>query len=90
MNKTLLKISNKLNNHDTIIMACSTFGCKYILTLEKGINMYWLRVYKDGKLYKQKYWEHLAEAIGSFYSYKRDPDFKYNNYTGGLKYYVHE
>jgi hypothetical protein len=91
MNKTLHKISDKLNSHDSIIMACSTFGCKYILTLEKGYNLYWVRVYENGKLYKQKAWVYCLDAREEFLCYKRDfPELKYNNYDGGLKHYVHK
>lgn len=90
MNKTLRKISDKLDGHDSIIMACSTFGCKNILTLEKGYVMYWVRLYKNGIIYRQGYWEHFIDAKEAFYSYRRgNPEFKYNNYDKGVKNYVH-
>ena len=91
MDKILQKISDKLNSHDSIIVACSTFGCKTILTLEKGNFVYWVRVYKDGVLYKQTYWDYYSDAREEFYCYKRDyPRFKYNNYDKGVKNYVHK
>ena len=91
MDKILQKISDKLNSHDSIIMACSTFGCKNILTLEKGNFMYWIRLYKDGRLYEQKYFNLFIEAKAFFYCHKRIfPKFKYNNYDGGLKHYEHK
>lgn len=91
MNKTLFKISNKLHNHDSIIMACSTFGCKNILTLEKGYIMYWVRIYENGKIYEQTYGECFTDAKEMFYRYrKNNSKFKYNNYDGGLKHYEHE
>lgn len=89
MDKRLQKISDKLSSHDSIIMACSSFGCKSILTLEKGNYMYWVRVYKDGIIREQKFWEHYSDAREIFYCYKRDnSEFKYNNYDGGPKNYV--
>lgn len=91
MNKTLLKISNKLNSHDSIIMACSTFGCKNVLTLEKGYIMYWVRVYRTETVIEQYYYRSFADAKEAFCQYKKNnSEFKYNNYNGGLKHYVHE
>lgn len=91
MNKTLQKISDKLNNHDSIIMACSTFGCKNILTLEKGYNLYWIRLYKNGEIQKQKAWVYYSDAREEFCCRKGNlPKFKYNNYDGGLKNYVYK
>lgn len=91
MNKVLRKISGKLENHGSIIMACSSFGCKKILTLEKDINMYWIRFYRDGDVARQEYWQRFALAKKIFYCYKiNHPEFKYNNYDGGLKHYEHK
>lgn len=47
--KTLLKISNKLLNHDSIINAITTKGMKYVLTLECGNFFYWVRFYENGE-----------------------------------------
>ena len=91
MNRKLFKIANKLKNHDSILMACSTFNFKETLTLEKGYIMYWTRIYQNGILKEQKYWERYSDAREEFNRYKRDNlKLKYNNYDGGPKNYVHE
>ena len=90
MNKVIQKISDKLESHDSIIMTCSSFGCKNILTLEQGYVMYWVRIYKDGKLYRQKNYKHFKEAVGSFYRYVQKLNFKYNYYKKGLKHHEHK
>ena len=90
MNKAIQKISDKLEGHDSIIMTCSSFGCKNILTLEQGYVMYWVRIYKDGKLYEQKHYKHFKDAVGSFYRHIKKLDFKFNYYDGGLEHYEHK
>lgn len=91
MNKVLQKISDKLNSHDSIIMACSTFGCKDVLTLEKGYVIYWVRLYKNGRVSEQDYYRRFADAKEAFCHYKKDnSEFTYNNYDGELKYYEHK
>ena len=67
MDRPLREILSKFENHDPIIMTYTTFTGKCILTLEQGDIMYWVRIYKDGKLYEQKYYEHFKDAVGSFY-----------------------
>lgn len=91
MNKILLKISNSLNSHDSIIMGCSTFGRKNVLTLKRGYIMYWVKVYRTERIIEKYYYRRLADAKEAIYHYKKNnPEFKYNNYNGGLKRYVHE
>lgn len=43
-----LKISKKLNSHDSILKAITTFNCKNVLTVEEGTFFYWVRMYENG------------------------------------------
>lgn len=52
MNKTYQKINKKLENHDSILRAITSYNCYNVLTLEKGYFFYWVKLYKAG--YKEK------------------------------------
>lgn len=69
MNKRLQKISDKLESHDSIIMTYTIVTGKYRITVEESPSKYWLRIYKDEKLYRQKNYKHFKDAVGSFYRY---------------------
>ena len=90
MDRPLREILSKFENHDPIIMTYTTFTGKCIITIEVSPSKYWLRIYKDEKLYRQKSYKHFKDAVGSFYRYIKKLNFKYNYYKGGLKHHEHK
>ena len=90
MDRPVREILSKLENHDAIIMTYTTFTEKCIITVEVNPSKYWLRIYKNEKLYKQKNYKHFKDAAGSFYRYIQKLNFKYNYYKEGLKHHEHK
>lgn len=90
MDKRLRKISDDLESHSSIIMTYTTVIGKCMITIEVSPSKYWLRIYKNRTLYRQKNYKHYKDAVGSFYRYIKKLDFKYNNYDGGSKHYEHK
>lgn len=90
MDRPLQEILSKFGNHDEIIATYTSFTGKCIITIERSSSEYWLRIYKDEKLYKQKQYKHLKDVVGSFYKYIKKLNFKYNYYKEGLKHYEHK
>lgn len=90
MNKTIQKISDKLEGHGSIIMTYTTVIGKCMITVEESPSKYWLRIYKNGELYRQKNYKRFKDAVKSFYRYIKKLDFKCNYYEGGSKHYEHK
>lgn len=90
MDKRLQKISDELESHGSIIMTYTTVIGKCLITVEVSPSKYWLRIYKNGKLCRQKNYKHYKDAIGSFYRYIKKLNFKYDYYEKGLKHYEHK
>lgn len=90
MDKRLQKISDELEGHGSIIMTYTTVIGKCLVTVEVSPSKYWLRIYKNRTLYRQKNYKHYKDAVGSFYRYIKKLDFKCNYYEKGLKHYEYK
>ena len=90
MGRPLYVILNKAEKHDTMIMTYTTVINKCMITIEVSPSKHWLRVYRNGELYRQKNYKHYKDAVDSFYRYIKKLDFKYNYYNGGSKHYEHK
>ena len=71
-------------------MTYTTVINKCMITIEISSSKYWLRIYKNRGLYRQKNYKRFKDAVTSFYRYIKKLDFKYNYYKKGLKHYEHE
>lgn len=68
-----IKISKKLDNHDSIKKAITSYNCKDVLTVEEGNFLYWIRQYKNGReLHTYCYFKNLNDAINKFYEIKAE------------------
>ena len=90
MSRPLLEILNKFKNHGGIIMTYTTVINKCMITVEVSTSKHWLRLYKNGELYRQKNYKRFKYAVTSFYRYIKKLNFKYNYYEKGLKHYEHK
>lgn len=90
MDKPSQKILSKSENHNPIVMTYTPFAGRYIITVEESHSKYWLRIYKNEKLYKQKNYEYFKDAVVSFYRYIKKLNFKYNYYKGELNHHEHK
>ena len=90
MDKRLQKTSDELEGHGSIIMTYTTVINKCMITIEVSPSKYWLRVYRNGELYRQKNYKRFKDAVNSFYRYIKKLDFKYNYCNGGSKHYEHK
>lgn len=90
MSRPLCVILSKVEKHDAMIMTYTTVINKCMITVEVSPSKYWLRVYRNGELYRQKNYKHFKEAVGSFYRYIQKLNFKYDYYKKGLKHYEHK
>ena len=69
MNRPLWEILNKFKNHGGIIMTYTIVIDKCMITIEVSPSEYWLRIYKNRELYRQKNYKHYKDAVGSFHRY---------------------
>lgn len=90
MIKDCRKLQNELEGHGSIIMTYTTVIGKCMVTVEASPSKYWLRIYKNGMLYRQKNYKHFKDAVNSFYRYIKKLNFKYDYYNKGVKHYEHK
>ena len=69
MSRPLCVILSKVEKHDAMIMTYTTVINKCMITAEVSPSKYWLRVYRNGELYRQKNYEHSKDAVNCFYRY---------------------
>lgn len=69
MSRPLCVILSKVEKHDAMIMTYTTVINKCMITIEVSPSKYWLRVYRNRELYRQKNYKRSKDAVNSFYRY---------------------